>query len=91
MAGRGHRRLRLWAGDLGGWCHRGRGRCERRKKLLCVGGGVRGGQRMKRAVPEVGRVMEGLGMRREPEGSGREDGLRAVGEDTERGSGGGRA
>lgn len=41
--------------------------------------------------PEVGRVMEGLGMRREPEGSGREDGLRAVGEDTERGSGGGRA
>lgn len=29
-------------------------------------------------------------MRRELEGSGREDGLRAVGEDTERGSGGGR-
>lgn len=53
-------RLRLWAGDLGGDGDTGgRGRCERGKKLVCVGGGLRGGQRMKR--PEVGRVIEGLG------------------------------
>lgn len=89
MARRGHLRLRLWAGDLGGVTG-GWGRYERRKKLLCVGGGeVRGGQRMKR--PEVERVIEGLGDEEGTiEGSGSADGLRAVGEDAERGSGGGR-
>lgn len=88
MAGRGHLRLRALGWRLRRCCVTGgRGRGERGKQLLCVGGGVRGGQGMER--PEVGRVLEGLGMRRELEGSGGEDGLRAVGEATESGSGGG--
>lgn len=37
---------------------------------------VRGGQRMER--PEMGRVIEGSGMRREIEGPGSEDGSRKV-------------
>lgn len=47
-----------------------------RKKLLCVDGRVRGGQRMER--PEMGRVIEGLGTMWEIEGPGSEEGLRSV-------------
>lgn len=77
MAGRGQLRLKIWAGDLGGGgVTGGQGRREGRKKLLCVDMGVRGGQRMKR--PEMGRVIEWLGMTREIEGPASEEGLRSI-------------
>lgn len=41
-----------------------------------MGWGVRGGQRMKR--PEMERVIEGSGIRREVEGPGREEILRKL-------------
>lgn len=77
MAGRGQLRLKIWAGDLGGGgVTGGQGRREGRKELLYVDVRVRGGQRMKR--PEMGRVIEGLGMTREIEGPAREQGLRSI-------------
>lgn len=44
------------------------GEGERGDRSFYVGVGVRGGQRMKR--PEMGRVIEGSGIRREKEGPG---------------------
>lgn len=60
--------LRRW------WCHRGPGKMRGEKEAFMCGWGVRSGQRKKRL--EMGRVIEGLGMRREIEGPGSEEGRR---------------
>lgn len=54
------------------WLLEGRGE----KEALMCGWFVRDGQGIKR--PEMGRVLEGLGMMSEREGPGSEEGLRSV-------------
>lgn len=62
--------LRRW------WCHGGPGKVRGEKEAYRWWQRVRAGQRMPR--PEMGRVIEGSGMRRETEGLRGESGLRNV-------------